>query len=91
MAELSHWLSDSVATGETPKNNNGSGSVPREMLVEHRIYPRRGQTVTVYGQVATEGAPPESGLVVGDTIKVVAVELVRPMLWLRRLSFRRSP
>jgi len=58
------------------------------MLIEQRIYLKPGQTVTVYGQVATESAPPESGLVVGDTITVVAVDPVRPRLALRRLSFR---
>ncbi len=72
-----------------PENNSDSCSVPREMLVEHRIYLKPGQTITIYGQVATEGAPPESGLVVGDTITVVAVEPVRHGLALRRLSFRR--
>ena len=84
-----------LTTTPAPKNNDprsrdDSCSVPREMLVEHRLYLKPGQTITIYGQVATEGAPPKSGLVVGDTITVVAVEPVRPGLALRRLNFRGS-
>lgn len=64
-------------------------SVPREVLVERRIYLQPGQSITIFGEVVpSDGRPPTSGTVVADAITIQAVEPASGFRW-RRLSFRR--
>lgn len=67
---------------------NDPCSVPHQMLVEQRIFLEPGQTITIYGEVASSGGrQPNSGMVVADAITIQAVEPASGFKW-RRLSFR---